>query len=147
MVIVVLQTLTSILAGMREYRSVVGYLKQTKSTLDLEIITIHYRSKAATCEFFADSPCTNLVQDRQPPPLSPRIPRHVLKSQIKTTKTQTTQPWWTSWSSMTFARPPGKPCPPYTSVSMFPARVAVGDSKEGMAWESRGENWDKEVDQ
>eukprot|EP00434_Breviolum_minutum_P004901 symbB.v1.2.004324.t1/scaffold188.1/size279614/13 len=40
--------------------------------------------------------------DRQPPPLSPRIPR-----------------------------PPGKPCPPYTSVSMFPARVAVGDSKEG----------------
>eukprot|EP00435_Cladocopium_sp_Y103_P015550 s4352_g3.t2 len=40
--------------------------------------------------------------DRQPPPLSPRIPR-----------------------------PPGEPCPPYSTVSVFPAKVAVGDSKEG----------------
>ena len=31
----------------------------------------------------------------------------------------------------TTPRPPGKPCPPYTAVSVFPAKVAVGDSKEG----------------
>ncbi|CAK9055935.1 Hypothetical protein SCF082_LOCUS30189 [Durusdinium trenchii] len=40
--------------------------------------------------------------DRQPPPLSPRIPR-----------------------------PPGDPCPPHTAVSVLPAKVAVGDSKAG----------------
>lgn len=43
-----------------------------------------------------------LPRDEQPPALSPRIPR-----------------------------PPGDPCPPYTAVSVLPAKVAVGDTKQG----------------
>ena len=54
-----------------------------------------------------------LPRDEQPPPLSPRIPRREIAKPRSS------------------YRPPGDPCPPYTAVSVLPAKFAVADNKQG----------------